>query len=177
MLPDGRSNLCPLVLDTLGFGGTSIRYPHGGVQCRYNFGVDHKVGQVVEAGRLPIDDHQGGPALLRERREPRRRIDNRRRPDGQEKVAGENLLLGPPLLGLGRGLKETQIGGKTTSRVLASTGDFNATNLFFNNHCLPLISIPGRFFDKALERALCWEECYGGGSTHRPTGTGWGAVC
>ncbi len=49
----------------------SIRPIHSGVQRRPDLGVDHEVGQVIEAGRLPVDDHQGGPALLRERREPR----------------------------------------------------------------------------------------------------------
>ena len=35
-----------------------------GVQCWPNHGGDHKVGQVIQAGRLPMDDHRGGPAPL-----------------------------------------------------------------------------------------------------------------
>ena len=41
----------------------SIRPIHGGVQRRPDLGVDHKVGQVIKVGWLPVDDHQGGPAL------------------------------------------------------------------------------------------------------------------
>lgn len=58
----------------------------------------------VDAGRLPIDDHQDGHALFRESRELRRRIDRKRRPDGQEQVTGHGLPLGQPHFGLGHGL-------------------------------------------------------------------------
>ena len=81
-----------------------MRPIYGGVQRRPDLGVDHEVGQAIEVGRLPVDDHQGGPVLLRKRREPRRRIDHERRPDGQEQVAGHGLRPAPPHLGFGHGL-------------------------------------------------------------------------
>jgi len=52
------------------------------------------VSQFIKAGRVPMDDHQGGPAPLCRPREPRQGMVHERRPDGQEQAASHG---GSPL--------------------------------------------------------------------------------
>src|SRR6202040_2067480 len=81
------------------------------LQHRADVLTHHKVGNVVELGRLAVDDHKLGAVALRHQRESGRRPDQERRTDRQKQIAMKRKVLGALHGGIGPRLTERYGGG------------------------------------------------------------------
>src|ERR1700681_222993 len=77
-----------------------------GLQHRADVLTHHKVGNVVELGRLAIDDRKFCAVAFRHQRQAGRRPDQERRTDRQKQIAMKRKVLGALHCGFGHGLTE-----------------------------------------------------------------------
>src|SRR5580692_6067979 len=77
-----------------------------GFEHRSDVLTHDKVGNVVELGRLAIDDDKLGAVALRHQRKAGRRPDQERRADRQKQIAMKRKVLGALHCGIGHGLTE-----------------------------------------------------------------------
>src|SRR6202166_1554189 len=77
-----------------------------GLEHRADVLTHDKVGDVVEFGRLAIDDRKLGAVAFRHQRKPGRRPDKQRRANRQKQIAMKRKVLGALHCGIGHGLSE-----------------------------------------------------------------------
>src|SRR5580704_18073401 len=82
-----------------------------GLQHRADVLAHDKVGNIVELGRLAIDDRKLRAVALRHQRKAGRRPDQERRTDRQKQIAMKRKVLGALHCGIGHGLTERNGGG------------------------------------------------------------------
>src|SRR6202035_1165519 len=75
-----------------------------GLEHRADVLTHHKVGNIVELGRLAIDDHKLRAIALRRQRKAGCRPDQERRTDRQKQIAMKRKVLGALHCGIGHGL-------------------------------------------------------------------------
>ena len=81
-----------------------------------------EIGDVVELGRLAIDDDEPRAVALGHQRKAGRRPDHQRRADGEEEIAGERQLLGAAHGGLRHGLAERDGRGLDVAAAVRAIG-------------------------------------------------------
>src|SRR3984885_13505807 len=82
-----------------------------GLQHRADVLTHHKVGNVVELGRLAVDDHKFCAVALCHQWKAARGPDQERRADRQKQIAMKRKVLGALHCGIGHGLTERYGGG------------------------------------------------------------------
>src|SRR6202166_2908910 len=82
-----------------------------GLEHRADVLTHHKVGNIVELGRLAIDDRKLRAVALRHQGKAGRRPDQERRADRQKQIAMKRKVLGALHCGIGHGLTERYGGG------------------------------------------------------------------